>query len=36
MAVDGYVRRLEEFPRGSGPVGADWREALGDPKRIAD
>ena len=34
--LDGYVRRLEEFPRGSGRVGADWREALGDPKRIAD
>ena len=34
--LDGYVRRLEEFPRGSGPVGADWRQALGDPKRIAD
>ena len=34
--LDGYVRRLEEFPRGSGPVGADWRAALGDPKRIAD
>ena len=34
--LDGYVRRLEEFPRGSGPVGADWREALGDPRRIAD
>ena len=34
--LDDYVRRLEEFPRSSGPVGADWREALGDPKRIAD
>jgi hypothetical protein len=34
--LDGYVPRLEEFPRGSGPVSADWREALGDPKRIAD
>jgi hypothetical protein len=34
--LDGYVRRLEEFPRGSGPVGVDWRQALGDPKRIAD
>ena len=34
--LDSYVRRLEEFPRGSGPVGTDWREALGDPKRIAD
>ena len=34
--LDDYVKRLEDFPRGSGPVGADWREALGDPKRIAD
>jgi Questin oxidase-like len=34
--LDGYVRRLEEFPRGSGPIGADWQEALGDPRRIAD
>ena len=34
--LDGYVQRLEEFPRGSGPVGADWQEALGDPRRIAD
>ncbi|HZR53147.1 MAG TPA: hypothetical protein VFB06_26995 [Streptosporangiaceae bacterium] len=34
--LDGYVKRLEEFPRGSGPIGADWRGALGDPKRIAD
>ena len=34
--LDGYVRRLEEFPRGSGAVGADWKEALGDPRRIAD
>ncbi len=28
--------RLEEFPRGSGPIGPDWQEALGDPRRIAD
>jgi questin oxidase-like protein len=34
--LDGYMRRLEEFPRGSGPIGDDWREALGDPRRIAD
>src|SRR5215472_10235263 len=34
--LDDYVRRLEEFPRGSGPIGADWREALGDPRRVAD
>ena len=34
--LDGYMRRLEEFPRGSGPIGADWQEALGDPRRVAD
>jgi hypothetical protein len=34
--LDGYMRRLEEFPRGYGPVGTDWREALGDPRRVAD
>jgi hypothetical protein len=34
--LDGYMDRLEEFPRGTAPVGADWREALGDPRRIAD
>jgi hypothetical protein len=34
--LDGYVSRLEEFPRGSGPVGADWQWAIGDPRRIAD
>jgi hypothetical protein len=34
--LDGYVRRLEDFPRGSGAIGADWREALGDPRRVAD
>jgi hypothetical protein len=34
--LDGYMARLEEFPRGSGPIGSDWREALGDPRRIAD
>jgi hypothetical protein len=34
--LDGYMRRLEEFPRGSGPIGAEWQEALGDPRRIAD
>jgi hypothetical protein len=34
--LDGYIRRLEEFPRGSGPIGEDWREALGDPRRVAD
>jgi hypothetical protein len=34
--LDVYMRRLEEFPRGVGPIGADWREALGDPRRVAD
>src|SRR5215813_14036795 len=34
--LDGYMRRLEEFPRGSGPIGSDWQDALGDPRRIAD
>jgi Questin oxidase-like len=34
--LDGYMERLEEFPRGSGPIGTDWQGALGDPRRIAD
>ena len=34
--LDGYIQRLEDFPRGTGPVGADWQQALGDPSRIAD
>lgn len=35
--LDGYMRRLDEFPRGTGQIGADdWQEALGDPRRIAD
>ena len=34
--LDGYMARLEEFPRGSGPIGSDWQDALGDPRRIAD
>jgi hypothetical protein len=34
--LDGYMERLEDFPRGTAPVGADWRDALGDPRRIAD
>jgi hypothetical protein len=34
--LDGYMRRLEEFPRGSTPIGEEWREALGDPRRVAD
>ncbi len=34
--LDFYVRRLEEFPRGTGPIGAQWREVLGDVRRVAD
>jgi hypothetical protein len=34
--LDGYMRRLEEFPRGSGPIGPGWQEALGNPRRVAD
>jgi hypothetical protein len=34
--LDVYVRRLEEFPRGLGPIGADWQDALGDVRRVAD
>lgn len=34
--LDRYVKRLEEFPRGSGPIGPGWQEALGNPRRIAD
>jgi len=34
--LDGYMRRLEEFPRGSGAIGPGWQDALGDPRRIAD
>ena len=34
--LDVYVRRLDEFPRGTGPIGAQWQEALGDPQRVAD
>src|ERR1700735_4372770 len=34
--LDAYVRRLEEFPRGLGPIGSDWQEALGDVRRVAD
>jgi hypothetical protein len=34
--LDGYMRRLEDFPIGLGPIGAGWQEALGDPRRVAD
>jgi len=33
--VDSYARRLEALPRASDPV-TDTREALGDPRRLAD
>jgi hypothetical protein len=34
--LDVYMRRLEEFPLGMGPIGTDWPEALGDVRRVAD
>lgn len=34
--LDGYLLRLEEFPRGLSPIGTDWRAALGDERRVAD
>jgi len=34
--LDGYITRLEEFPRGLAPIGDGWQDALGDPRRIAD
>jgi hypothetical protein len=34
--LDVYMRRLEEFPRGLGPIGTGWQEALGDLRRVAD
>src|SRR5262245_2452002 len=34
--LDVYMRRLEEFPRGIGPIGTDWQKALGDIRRVAD
>jgi hypothetical protein len=34
--LDGYMRRLEEVPRGTAAIGQDWREALGNPRRVAD
>ncbi|MGW1978710.1 questin oxidase family protein [Streptomyces sp. NPDC001889] len=34
---DRYSERLEEMPRGGNPVTPEnWREALGDPGRVAD
>ncbi|MFJ5215918.1 questin oxidase family protein [Streptomyces sp. NPDC088354] len=35
--LDRYSAKLEEFPSGTAPVtAADWREALGDRRRLAD
>jgi hypothetical protein len=34
--LDGYMRRLEEFPRGLSPIGSGWRDALGDLPRVAE
>ncbi|MEU5655463.1 questin oxidase family protein [Streptomyces sp. NPDC047737] len=35
--LDAYASKLEEFPAGVAPVtAADWRSALGDPRRAAD
>jgi len=34
--LDRYVRRLEPFPAPARPIGADWAEALGDVRRVAD
>ena len=35
--LDRYAGRLEELPRGTAPIGAaEWREALGDARRLGD
>jgi hypothetical protein len=34
--LDGYMPRLEEFPRRLSPIVSDWQEALGDLRRVAD
>lgn len=34
--LDSYCERLEEVPGSSRPIGDDWREALGDPRRLGD
>lgn len=34
--LDTYMDRLEELPRGTWPIADDWREALGDPRRLGD
>jgi hypothetical protein len=34
--LDVYMRRLGEFSQGTGSIGADWQDALGDVRRVAD
>ncbi|MFG1943135.1 questin oxidase family protein [Nonomuraea sp. NPDC048826] len=34
--LDAYTARLEEAPAGSRAIGDDWREALGDARRLGD
>ena len=35
--VDGYIRRLDELPRGTAAItDVSWREALGDGRRVGD
>ncbi|MEV4113414.1 questin oxidase family protein [Nonomuraea sp. NPDC049695] len=35
--LDTYVGRLDELPRGTSPIDAgEWRQALGDPRRLGD
>lgn len=34
--LDGYMRRLEPVPGVTGPIGNDWRHALGDVRRVGD
>ncbi|MFH8371699.1 hypothetical protein [Streptomyces sp. NPDC018031] len=34
--LDTYERKLEDVPGPRAPIGADWREALGDPARVTD
>jgi hypothetical protein len=35
--VDGYVSRLDDLPDATDPITDDtWREAMGDPRRVAD
>jgi hypothetical protein len=35
--LDGYLHRLEERPGGTSPIGpGEWRDALGDERRLGD